>query len=310
MTPLHEPFMARDSMASVSRRLQPDSTQKLVLTWVVLIIVARPAHSMAAPSDADVRCPDLLAEMQHAHKRELVLIRSSHEETVRKLRNEIEGLRRACSRTTPASSKERLLSSAPAGAAFPPDADPLDKGSGITTRGRTGTRQTPRLAQAARRQLLRSGSAALYCSKVELRSVIESPAGHVTEALLQLLQTNPLCGDCMLRAYQAVVTTVANPTAFDKSRALLGCLHQEENRCDQATGLSRIEPMLVLASVADRGSLVRMLELVEAGLHITPDAALHSCSAVRCRALQLVPTAYSRQSSTCTARDLSARSCE
>jgi len=295
-------------MACVSRRLQPDSTQKLVLTWVVLIIVTRPAHSMAAPLDADVRCSDLLAEMQHAHKRELVLIRSSHEEIVRKLRNEIEGLRRACSHTTPASSNERLLSSAPAGAAFPPDADPLDKGSGITTRGRTGTRQTPRLAQAARRQLLRSGSAALYCSKVEYRSVVESPG--VVDAVQQLLQTNPLCGNCIAQAYQAVVTTVANLTSIDKARALLGCLHQEENRCDQATGLSRIEPMLVLASVADRGSLLRMLELVEAGSHITPDAHMHCCSAVRCRALQLVPTACSRQSSTCTARDLSARSCE
>ena len=297
-------------MACVSRRLQPDNTQKLVLTWVVLIIVTRPAHSMAAPSDANVLCSDLLAEMQHAHKRELVLIRSSHEETVRKLRNEIEGLRRACSRTTPTSSKERLLSSAPAGAACPPDAagsDPLDRESGITTRGRTSTRQTPRLAQAARRQLLRSGSAALYCSKVELRSVIESPAADAFE---QLLQTNPLCGVCMIQAAQAVTTTVTNPTALDLGPAVWGCSHQEENRCDQATGLSRIEPMLVLASVADRGSLVRMLELVEAGLHFTPDAVLHCCSAVRCRALQLVPTACSRQSSTCTARDLSARSCE
>jgi hypothetical protein len=266
---------------------------------------------MASPSDADdVRCSDLLAEMQLAHNREVLLIRSSHEETVRKLRNEIEGLRRACSRTTPASSKERLLSSAPAGAAFPPDADPLDKGSGITTRGRTGTRQPPRLAQAARRQLLRSGSAALYCSKVELRSVIESPSGKIADAFEQLLQTNPLCGDCMIQALRAVTTTVTNPTALDLVPVVWRCSHQEENRCDQATGLSRIEPMLVLASVADRGSLVRMLELVEAGLHITPDAVLHCCSAVRWRALQLVPTACSRQSSTCTARDLSARSSE
>ena len=252
----------------------------------------------------------MLAEMQHAHNREVLLIRSSHEETVRKLRKEIEGLRRACSRTTPASSNELLLSSAPAGAAFPPDADPLDKGSGITTRGRTGTRQTPRLAQAARRQLLRSGSAALYCSKVELRSVIESPADKIVDAFEQLLQTNPLCGVCMIQALQAVTTTVTNPTALDLVPAVWRCSHQEENRCDQATGLSRIEPMLVLASVADRGSLVRMLELVEAGSHITPDADMHCCSAVRCRALQLVPTACSRQSSTCTARDSSARSCE
>jgi hypothetical protein len=87
------------------------------------------------------------------------------------------------------------------------------------------------------------------------------------DAVQQLLQTNPLCGNCIAQAYQAVVTTVANLTSIDKARALLGCLHQEENRCDQATGLSRIEPMLVLASVADRGSLVRMLELVEAGSH-------------------------------------------
>jgi hypothetical protein len=202
-----------------------------------------------------------------------------------------------------------LLSSAPADAAFPPNAagsDPQDRVSGIRTRGRTGARQTPRLAQAARRQLLRSGSAALYCSRVEYRSVVESPG--VVDAVQQLLQTNPLCGNCIAQAYQAVVTTVANLTSIDKARALLGCLHQEENRCDQATGLSRIEPMLVLASVADRGSLVRLLELVEAGLHFTPDAVLHCCSAVRCRALQLVPTACSRQSSTCTARDLSARS--
>ena len=217
----------------------------------------------------------MLAEMQLAHNREVLLIRSSHEETVRKLRNEIEGLRRACSRTTPASSKERLLSSAPAGAAFPPNAagsDPQDRVSGIRTRGRTGARQTPRLAQAARRpaagrQLLRSGSAALYCSKVELRSVIESPAGKIADAFEQLLQTNPLCGDCMIQALQAVMTTVTNPTALDLGPVVWRCSHQEENRCDQATGLSRIEPMLVLASVADRGSLVRMLELVEAGSH-------------------------------------------
>jgi hypothetical protein len=294
-------------MACVSRRLQPDSTQKLVLTWVVLIIVTRPAHPMAAPLDADVRCSDLLAEMQFAHNREVVLIRSSHEETVRKLLNEIEGLRRACSRSTPTRSNERLLSSAPAGAAFPPDAvgsDPLDRESGSMTRGGTGTRQTPRPAQAARRQLLRSGSAALYCSKVEFRSVIESPG--VVGAVLNLLQTNPPCGVCMAQA----VMTVAHPTAFEKGRAVVVCLHQEENRCDQATGLSRIEPMLLLASIADRGSLVRMLELVEAGLHITPDAVMNCCRAARCHALQLVPTACSRRSSTCTARDLSARSCE
>jgi hypothetical protein len=67
--------------------------------------------------------------------------------------------------------------------------------------------------------------------------------------------------------------------------------------------------MLPLASVDDRGSLVRMLELVEAGARIPPHLSgtrRGMCS----RALQTVPTAFSRPSSTCTAWTSSARSCE
>jgi hypothetical protein len=138
-------------------------------------------------------------------------------------------------------------------------------GESISTTLRNETRHTLLIAKAPDRRLLRSTSPALYCSKAELRSVSEAGDG-APAAVMQLMETNVPCGICILEALTGHIIV----TLLDAARLIFSCLHQEENRCDQATGLSRIEPMLPLASVDDQGSLVRMLELVEAGARIPP----------------------------------------
>jgi hypothetical protein len=282
-----------------------------IMMWVVVLILAlrsRAINSLSAPPES---CSELLADFQLARDRELDLIRSSHEEAIRKLQSEIEGLRRACACTAPNKSNE---SSAPTGAAaLPPaaagpeamDGESVSGESVSTTPTRSETRQTLMMAKAPDRRLLRSTSPALNCSKAELRSVSESSGAGAQAIFMQLMETNVLCGICILQALTGQVIV----TLLDAGRYLFSCLHQEENRCDQETGLSRIEPILPLASVDDRGSFVRMLELVEAGACIPPHLS-GTRRGMCCHALQTVPTAFSRQSSTCTAWTSSARSCE
>jgi hypothetical protein len=233
-----------------------------IMMWVVLILALRlrAINSSSAPPES---CSELLADFQLARDRELELIRSSHEEAIRELRSEIEVLRRACLCTAPNDSNE---SSAPTGAALPPAAAGPEAtdgesvtGESVSTTLRNETKHTLRIAKAPGRRLLRSTSPALYCSKADLRGVSEA-------TVMQLMETNILCGICILEALTGHLIV----TPLDAARLLFSCLHQDENRCDQATGLSRIEPMLPLASVDDRGSLVRMLELVEAGARIPP----------------------------------------
>ena len=289
-----------------SENRSPKHRSEPIMMRVVLLVVlwSRSTHSTTAPPEG---CSGLLADVLLARDREIGLIRSSHEEAIRKLQREIEGLRRACPCTTPSGSN--VLEPALPPAAAGPEAMDEQAASGEsvgTTRARNETMQAPRLAKAAGRQLLRSASPALYCSKAELRSVSASSGGTsgVEAAVVQLMETNVLCGVCIIQE----LTGQGIATLMDAARALFRCLHQEENRCDQETGLSRIEPMLPLASIDDRGSLVRMLELVEAGARITPGtphlspvAQYVNGASVRCR-LCLLPPRDDRVGSWCRIR--------
>ena len=69
--------------------------------------------------------------------------------------------------------------------------------------------------------------------------------------------TNTLCAMCIL---QRVSTPIP-----DILLEIQSCMHQEENRCDASTGLSRIVSLIPLASIHDRDSIFRMIDVVEAG---------------------------------------------
>jgi hypothetical protein len=81
------------------------------------------------------------------------------------------------------------------------------------------------------------------------------------------------------------------------------CTHQEENRCDASTGLSRIVSLIPLASIHDRDSIFRMIDVVEAGTSnaaasfVSGTVSVPSVHEARL-ALQTAHIVYSRRSST------------
>jgi hypothetical protein len=122
------------------------------------------------------------------------------------------------------------------------------------------TLQAPRPAvpvSGAERVLLRSTKAQPPCSKEEMRTVLNASPQSRAGAVKDLLVTNTLCGMCILER-------VAFPIP-DILVEIQSCTHQEENRCDASTGLSRIVSLIPLASIHDRDSIFRMVEVVEAG---------------------------------------------
>jgi hypothetical protein len=90
-----------------------------------------------------------------------------------------------------------------------------------------------------------------------MRTVLDASPQSRAEAVTLLLTTNTLCGMCILEHASTPIPDILVP--------LQGCMHQEENRCDASTGLSRIASLVPLASVHDRDSIVRMVDAVEAG---------------------------------------------
>jgi hypothetical protein len=100
-------------------------------------------------------------------------------------------------------------------------------------------------------------SAALRQREASCASLPESREN----AVKQILAANVECGLCILKFKSSPVPDII----FD----LQSCLHQDENRCDEL-GLSRIASLIPLASLHDRDSLGRIVELVEAGAFLYP----------------------------------------
>ena len=199
---------------------------------------------------SELRCSEILDGVNAAHARQVAEIQASHESAMMAIQKqledrttELEALRRDCTHHNASSMTETAAA--------------------LEARN-LGQTQSPKfesapaaLVNVTRRELLASETPALYCSKEELRSVLDASPQSRREAVVQLLTTNPLCGACI-----ASIASLAPP---DSLFAALGCMHQEENRCDAPTGLSRIESLIPFASLSDRDSLIRMVELVEAG---------------------------------------------
>jgi hypothetical protein len=242
-----------------------------------------PTRSIAAQLDGAAAglCSDLVAKERHAHGSQITLIQSRHEEAISKLQSEIERLKRACSNTALRSSNRTSAlafgASSPAVAGSEPiltrtlTHSTLSRAHTESARAALAMREiwsTPQLGKTAGRELLRSENGARYCSKADVQSIIDLSAspelhGDRIVAVTQIQASNPQCGSCIFQ----VVNSSSEPVNLIVE--LLGCWHQEENRCDATTGASRIASSIPLASVADRDSLVRMIELVEAGAGVT-----------------------------------------
>jgi hypothetical protein len=117
----------------------------------------------------------------------------------------------------------------------------------------------------AGRELLRSSTAPPPCSKEEMRTVLNASPQSRAGAVKDLLVRNTLCGTCILERASAPIPDIL--------LEIQSCTHQEENRCDASTGLSRIVSLIPLASIHDRDSIFRMVDVVEAG---TSNAAASS----------------------------------
>jgi hypothetical protein len=166
---------------------------------------------------------------------------------------ELEALRRSCTSSPVAPNEASALA-------------PLleTKETNMTSQGTEETSQTPRAAQ--HRMLLASETHARPCSKAEMRTVLETPPSSPelrADAVKQILATNVECGLCILEF-------TSSPVLPDIIFDLQSCLHQDENMCDVKLGLSGIASLIPLASLHDRDSLVRMVELVEAGAFLHP----------------------------------------
>jgi hypothetical protein len=130
------------------------------------------------------------------------------------------------------------------------------------------TLQAPRPTvpvSGARRELLRSTTAPPPCSKEEMRTVLNASPQSRLGAVMDLLARNTLCGTCILERASAPIPDIL--------LEIQSCAHQDENRCDASTGLARIVSLIPLASIHDRDSIFRMVDLVEAG---TSNAAASS----------------------------------
>ena len=225
----------------------------------VALIFQGTSRSTAAPSldgganaEEAVRCSDRLGAMQRAHERALLEIQGRLDDQTA----ELAALRRSC--------KSSPIAPHVASALTPlaPGAGALLASAPTTTMTSQETSETPQAAQ--HRRLLASDSRARPCSKAEMRTVLETPPSSPElreDAVKQILATNVECGRCILEFKSSPVPDII----FD----LQSCLHQEENMCDEV-GLSKIASLTSLASLPDRSSLVRMVELVEAGafLHL------------------------------------------
>ena len=244
------------------------------MTVAFLITSAPPASSTPPPLGADAvdaRCAERAAVERLAHRSELQEVRLSHEKAIRELRMqldsrtaELERLRRTC---TCSSASVEVPQQA---GLSPPFGNDTDSGRGPKSgdvasaaqakQEANRTLQAPRPAvpvSGAGRELLRSTTAPPPCSKEEMRTVLNASPQSRAGAVKDLLTTNTLCGMCILERASAPIPDILVE--------IQSCTHQEENRCDASTGLSRIVSLIPLASIHDRDSIFRMVDVVEAG---------------------------------------------
>ena len=113
---------------------------------------------------------------------------------------------------------------------------------------------TPTTAHPSRSMLqVDQGVSERVCSKVEIDSVLRACSELQTQVVLEIFETNMACALCIFPC--------ADKPTVDAVSCSLACLHQNENSCENTT---RIAHLIESATLGDRDTLVRMLELSEA----------------------------------------------
>jgi hypothetical protein len=95
------------------------------------------------------------------------------------------------------------------------------------------------------------------CSKSDIYAVVNAGKEEGANVIAGLMSTNLECALCLIQAL-----TQPMPDGIMLAWA---CHHQDENRCDEATGLSRILPFLERATLSHRDTIVVLMTAVEAG---------------------------------------------
>jgi hypothetical protein len=146
------------------------------------------------------------------------------------------------------------------------------------------------------RGLLRFGSKeAGPCPKDAVQSVlIVTGSGKelTVKAASKLLQENPPCGGCVATALLPAAGFIndknqANVAGVDVLKSLHACLHQQENVCNESSGLSTIAALVPFAALSNRSSIIQLLGLVEAGIILQCPACIPARSPVAHCTIQL-----------------------
>ena len=95
------------------------------------------------------------------------------------------------------------------------------------------------------------------CSKSDIYAVVNAGKEEGANMITGMMSTNLECALCLIQA-------LTRPMP-DGIMLAWACHHQEENRCNEATGLSRISPLLEHATLSHRDTIVVLMTAVEAG---------------------------------------------
>ena len=98
---------------------------------------------------------------------------------------------------------------------------------------------------------------ARQCSKSDIYAVWNAGKEEGANVITGMMSTNLECALCLIQA-------LTQPLP-DGIMLAWACHHQEENRCNEATGLSRILPLLENATLSHRDTIVVLMTAVEAG---------------------------------------------
>ena len=114
------------------------------------------------------------------------------------------------------------------------------------------------LRQPHGRALLQDTNIERHCSKRDLLGVINagSDRDKAQQVVMGLMVTNTPCAMCIVMC--------ATRIKFDAVLCMHACLTQNENRCDDETGLERIAKLIPEANLLDRASILSLLIPVEA----------------------------------------------
>ena len=263
------PFMSQDG--AVQRMTLPVALSLLLLT--------------ASANDSQVdgvlgACTADLHEQRFIYESKLASLRqqleSAHQET-REARTQLESLRATCCAQCPrvVDQDAGVVTGPPSNQSVHDGADGL--GRGLRLPGSTSSwpvaENTQPVAEnavsssldrvssprpqntrgAVGRSLLQSEGRA--CSKAEAQAVLSAAADPIP-VVMQMMGTNPSCATC-------IITRCVEAKGADSVMCLQSCQHQQENRCDESTGLQRLAPLLSNVSLDDRDSLVRLLLMAE-----------------------------------------------